>query len=203
MNSYKIEIEQAANFLDAGELIAFPTETYYGLGADIKNRAAVRRLFQLKKRPPQKQVPVLIGELTQLADLAAEIPSPYQRLMDAFWPGALTLVFKAREHILPLISGHTGTIGVRLPASRTAREICLTFGGAVTATSANISGCRPALSKTEAEQQFGSRLSCIVGENGENLAGVGSTVAAMSGSRVKILRQGLVSSRDIEQVLSA
>lgn len=191
------ELQSALLVLKQGGVVAFPTETYYGLAVDPFNSQAVERLFYLKHRPVAKPVLVLIDKQERLSDLAAEIPGQFQPLMDRFWPGPLTLIFPAQPNLPHALTADTGTVGVRISSHPLALALCSLAGGAITATSANLSGVRPAANEQEVLAQFGSRLDCLL-KAGPTRGGQASTIVATCGSGLRLVREGVIPFGEIE-----
>ena len=185
------EVDRAVALLRAGGVVAFPTETYYGLAVDPFNERALARLFQVKKRPALKPVLVLVADREQVRLLATEIPGIAHRLMDRFWPGALTLVLPARPALSGLLTGGTGTVGVRLSPHPVATRLLRAFGGPLTATSANRSGSAPAASAEEVRTEFGGELMIVDG--GRTPGGKGSTLVGIDEEKITCIRDGCVS----------
>ncbi len=145
----------AVDSLQRGGVVAFATESSYGLAVDIGNEAALHRLYRLKRRPADKPLPVLSPTADVVsAGLAAAVPQPYQPLLSLFWPGPLTLIFPAHPSVSAVVTGGTGTIGIRRSPHPLAAALVTAFGGAITATSANISGLPPCTSPTAVEEMF-------------------------------------------------
>lgn len=186
------DLKQALLVLKQGGVVAFPTETYYGLAVDPFNSQAVERLFQLKQRPVAKPILVLIDDRDRLSSLAAEIPPQFASLMDRFWPGPLTLIFPVKGDVPPALTADTGTIGVRISSHFLAAAFCALAGGAITATSANLSGRMPAVSEQEVLAQFGNRLDCFL-KAGPTLGGAASTIIAAHQGGVRLVREGAIS----------
>ncbi|MCI5219634.1 MAG: threonylcarbamoyl-AMP synthase [Candidatus Electrothrix sp. LOE2] len=168
-------LSKAARLLCQGGLIAFPTETYYGLGVDPFNVEALERLFAVKQRQPNKPVLVLVAEQPQVTELVAEVPAVFRRLMTAFWPGPLTLVFPGRASLPSLLTGGTGNIGIRQSPHPLAARLLRVFGGPITATSANRSGAPPATTAAEVLDSFGAEIDLIL-DGGTTPGGAGSTL---------------------------
>ncbi len=154
---------EAVALLRQGEVVAYPTETVYGLAVDPRSETALEQLFILKGRPETNPVLMVIADQAQLQALVKRIDAYTQRLIDAFWPGPLTLLFPAPEGLPPQLSAGSGKIALRCPAAPIARALCYHFGGAITSTSANRSGEAPARSADEIDIP-GLRL-CIRGED--------------------------------------
>ena len=185
------DLTSALLVLKQGGVVAFPTETYYGLAVDPFNSQAVERLFLLKQRPSAKPILVLIDRQERLSDLCAEIPGQFQPLLDRFWPGPLTLIFPALPDLSPPLTAGTGTVGVRISSHPLALAFCALAGGAITATSANLSGLRPAASEHEVLVQFGTHLDWLV-KGGATQGGLASTIVAADRGGLRLVREGVI-----------
>lgn len=184
--------------LRQGGIVAIPTETYYGLGVDPFNPTALRRLAKAKGRPDDKPILLLIGAPEQLSDLVDHIPLAATALMEAFWPGPLTIVFPARTGFHELITAGTGTVGVRWTSLAPLAHI-LRLVGPLTGTSANRSGEKPAQTALEVHQAFGDEIDLIV-DAGTMPGGMPSTVIQIQG-QAQILREGAITRASIRQSL--
>ena len=187
-------LRRAVEVLRAGGIVAFPTETYYGLAVDPFNTEALERLFMLKARPVVKPVLVLVREQTQIPQLAAHIPALYSCLMQRFWPGALTLIFPARSSLPWQLTGHTQGIGLRQSPHPAAARLLAAFGRPLTATSANLSGRKAATNAQQATLLFpeGSDNRSFVLDGGETPGGAGSTVVGLRDGVLTCLRDGKI-----------
>lgn len=172
-------------------VVAFPTETYYGLAVDPTDALALARLFALKQRPENKPLLLLIDQLEQLVEVVSEVPKEYHRLIEMFWPGPLTLIFPARPEVSVLVTGGTGTVGVRISPHPIARELVRRVGRPVTATSANLSGRSPAASAEQVIAQFGEKIDWII-DGGPVTGGLCSTVCTLEHGKLVMLRRGQV-----------
>lgn len=182
-------IEKASAIILKGGVIAFPTETFYGLGADAFNERALRRIFEIKGREENKPLLLLLAEVSWLAPLVKRIPPVAQKLMDRFWPGPLTLVFEAQTHLSPLITGNTGKVGLRISSNYLTQKLVQTIGQPITGTSANLSG-KPSLSAAEeVVDALGNKVEAIL-DGGKTAGGFGSTVLDISGPSPLIIREG-------------
>lgn len=184
-------LDRAVTCIREGGIVAFPTETYYGLAVDPDSLSAVTKLFRLKKRQADKPLLLLVESLEQLQLIAEYIPSEFVPLMEKYWPGPLTLVFRARNEICRKLTGDTGTVGVRISSHPIAGELVRRMGKPITATSANISGHLPASTVAEIIKMFGDSLSYIV-DGGQTPAGLCSTVLGLHGGKCTVLRQGQI-----------
>lgn len=184
-------LEKAAALIAGGGIVALPTETSYGLAVDPFNEAALRRLYAIKRRSRHKPVLVLIERSELLPRLAADIPDCYLSLVEAFWPGPLTLIFPAVSHLSPWLTGGTETVGIRVSSDPVARGLCRAVDGPVTATSANISGAEAAQSVVQVLEQFGDTIDLII-DDGERNGGLSSTVVSQKGGGLRLLRAGRI-----------
>ena len=172
-------------------MIAFRTDTFYGLGADPFNPVAVARIRELKGREDDKPILLLISDVDQIDRLITE-PSPeFMDLASRFWPGPLTIVGKARTDLPPGITAGTGTVGVRLPADANVRELVYECGGALTATSANPARRDPARSAAEVRSYFPEGIDLVI-EGGQVTAIEPSTVVDATTSPPRIVREGAI-----------
>ncbi len=187
---------QAVNILCRGGVVAFPTETYYGLAVDPFNPDAVLKLFNLKGRSIKKPILVLIDRLDQLTILTDTIPNPYLSLIKKHWPGPLTLVFSAKELIDPLITGGTGTVGVRISPHPVTQKLCKEWKKPITATSANLSGMKPAITANEVISYFGDGVDFVI-DGGGTPAGLCSTIIGCEGEELRLFRKGQIDFSEI------
>jgi len=186
-----LAVAEAARVLRAGGLVAFPTETFYGLAVDPRQEKAVTRLFAVKKRDSGKAIPLLISRLNQLEEIVTEIPSAYQPLMRRFWPGALTLIFPARPHLPPALTAESGTIAVRETSHPLARQLIDAFGFAITGTSANISGQPPVAELSHLATELTAACDLLL-DGGATPGGLSSTIVGMDGGELRVRRQGAI-----------
>ncbi len=189
----------ALQVLNSGGLVAFPTDTVYGLGVLMRDTQAIERLFLAKGRDFNKAIAVLIGALEQLDEVAAEFPPQAQTLAQRFWPGALTLVVAARPE-LPANLSPLPTVGVRMPDHAAARAL-LTAAGPLATTSANLSGQPNPLTAQDVLNQLDGRLDLLL-DGGPTPGGVPSTVVDCTQAHLPILRQGHLTADLIADALS-
>ena len=185
--------------LARGALAVFPTETLYGLGADARSEAAVERLVAVRGREAGKPILVLVRDVAMAETVAAEVPEGARRLAARFWPGPLTLVMRARPGLPAALTAGSGTIGVRAPGHPVAAAIVDGLGGPVTAPSANPPGKEPPRRLDDARSYFGDRVEAYV--DGGELPGGGSTVAAVEGNELRVLRAGVLSEAALRAAL--
>jgi L-threonylcarbamoyladenylate synthase len=177
----------------SGGVIAYPTDTFYGLGADPKNPAAVKKLFSLKGRLADRPILLLVPDLAAVQDWAAEITPQAEGLMKKFWPGPLTLVFTAKKGVLPELTAGTGTIGLRIPGNALTRQLLAYLGAALTGTSANVSGGPDARTAEEVEAAFAGKVDLIL-DIGSLAGGKPSTVLDVRSDKPKVVREGAIPS---------
>lgn len=196
----QVEIEKADAILRAGGLVAFPTETVYGLGADAKNPDAIAKIFGAKKRPMNHPLIVHLTDRHQLKEWVNEIPLVAEQLAEAFWPGPLTLIFKKATGVLDSITGGQNTIGIRFPNHPIAVMLLQQFGGGLAAPSANRFGRISPTTSDAVREELGSTVDMIL-EGGQCAVGVESTIVDISSGSPVILRPGMISKAAIESVL--
>lgn len=193
-------IHDAVKVLRSGGIVAFPTETSYGLAADIFNISAVEQVYAVKKRNHTKPLLVLISSPSELDKLVMHVPESYELLINHFWPGPLTLIFKVSEKVPECITAGTGTIGIRISSDPAAHELCSAYKGPITATSANISGEIPANTHDEVEKQFGSALQCIYKKKRTPIQ-EGSTILFGESGDLRCIREGAIRCSEINNLL--
>lgn len=193
-------IEQAATLLLAGNLVAFPTDTLYGLGAAVSNGAAIQRLYQAKGRSQEKGIPILLADVPDLDKIVTEIAPGVKSLIDLFWPGPLTLVLPKRPE-LPSSLSPNRNIAVRIPDNGVARRFIRACGGAVATSSANRSGEPPALDAQQALDALEGLAAAIV-DGGPVQHGVASTILDCTVSPAQILREGPIPAKKLLRVIN-
>ena len=201
-NIEQSHIAKAAEKLRAGQLVVFPTETVYGVGADVFNDQAVEKLFEAKRRDPGKPLQVLIAHKEQLKDIAERWSDLLDLLVERFMPGPLTLVIPARKDFPLRARCGRSTIGVRMPANQVALRLILAFGGPIAASSANISGRPDPRAAADALLSLGGKIALVL-DGGATSSSTPSTVLDISVSPPVILRQGKLAAREIYGFLSS
>ena len=194
------ELEKAAEILRAGGLVAFPTETVYGLGADASNPDAVARLYRVKGRPEEHPVIVHFDSPERALAWASEVPQEARTLASRFWPGPLTLILKAGEKAKPFVTGGQPSVGVRVPSHPVAQQLLKAFGGGVAAPSANRFGHVSPTTAQHVRDDLGSDVDLVL-EGGPSEVGIESTIVDFSGDGFSVLRPGRISLEELENVL--
>jgi L-threonylcarbamoyladenylate synthase len=190
----------AVKVLRSGGVVAFPTETFYGLGADISKETGIRKIFEVKSRGYHQPLLILIPSIRVLPRLVLEIPPPARTLISAFWPGGLTLVFWAAHDLSPLLTAGTGKIGIRLSSHPLATAIAVALKGPITGTSANLTGNPPCKTAGETKRNLGAMVDLII-DGGESAGGMSSTLVDVTATPPIIIREGAVSSDRIRALI--
>jgi L-threonylcarbamoyladenylate synthase len=193
-------LDKAITLLRQGGLVAFPTETVYGLGADAKNPTAIQRIFAAKGRPADHPVIVHLADSSQLSEWACDISESALRLAAAFWPGPLTLILKKAPEVSPLLTGGQDTIGLRVPSHPIALALLKGFGSGLAAPSANRFGHISPTTASAVQEELNDSVDYVL-DGGQCEVGVESTIVNLSGPRPVILRPGMISAKQIEAVL--
>ena len=194
------DIERAVALLRAGDLVAFPTETVYGLGADAANPAAVAKIFAAKGRPADHPLIVHLPGASHLARWAREVPPEAERLAAAFWPGPLTLILKRQANVPDAVTGGQDTVGLRVPSHPLALELLQAFDGGIAAPSANRFGRISPTSAAHVREELGERVPLVL-DGGACPVGIESTILDLSRGTPVLLRPGFITSADLARVL--
>jgi L-threonylcarbamoyladenylate synthase len=185
--------------LRRGEVVVFPTETFYGLGADALDASAVERVTALKGRAPDSPIAVIVADRAMLAQIVADVSPLAEKLIERFWPGPLTLVLPAKKGLPAPLLNVEGKLGVRVSSHPVAARLARDLGRPLTATSANPSGREAARTIAEARQYFADKLTIFL-DGGVLTAEHGSTVVEATGDRLKILREGAIRPAELEVI---
>lgn len=195
-------IVEIVRYIKEGKVIAYPTDTFYGLGADIYNEYAIKRIFQIKGRVYDKPILILISKKEELEPLIIhDRKSDYiNKLIKYFWPGPLTMIFKASGKILPILTGYTGKIGIRLPDHPFCRILVEKLRRPVTATSANLSGM-PGLNDPQKVMEVLNNKIDVLVDGGVTDGLKASTVVDATGEKPVIIREGMISLKKIQKIV--
>ncbi|MDY6906898.1 MAG: L-threonylcarbamoyladenylate synthase [Chloroflexota bacterium] len=195
----EVETRQAIEALKGGGIVAFPTDTVYGLGADARNEEAIARVYRAKERPPTMALPLLLSHISQIASVAQGVPDIAWLLAERFLPGPLTLVLHRAPSVPSILSGGGDRIAVRVPRHPTPIALIEGLGHPITGTSANRSGGPSPLTAGDVHLQLGGHIDIIV-DGGRCPGGVESTVLDLTAQTPTILRQGALPREEIERV---
>ena len=193
------QVERAVIILRQGGIVAYPTDTVYGLGASMSIPRAVKRVFQAKQRPQDMALPLLVANASQIAGLAGRVPPVARRLIDSFLPGALTIVLPASGTVPDIVTAGGNTVAVRIPDHPVPIALIEGIGMPLVGTSANVSGQPSPLTAAEVRSQFGDKVDIIIDEGGR-CAGRESTIVDLTGETPVVLREGAISTEALRQV---
>ncbi|MBW2561875.1 MAG: threonylcarbamoyl-AMP synthase [Deltaproteobacteria bacterium] len=196
IQSDEASIIKAATIMREGGVIAYPTETFYGLGADIRNERALEKLYAIKGRGFDKPISIIIGSREDLARFTQEITPAAAVIMDRFWPGGVTLLFQAAHGLSERLTARTGKIGIRLSSNLVATLLAQNLSGAITATSANRSGRGECISVQEVIAAMGESVDAVI-DGGRTAGGAGSTIVDTTVDPPVVIREGIISSSEL------
>lgn len=185
------KIEEIARVLREDGIIVYPTETFYGLGANGFSATAIKKVYYLKKREPRKPISVVISDLAMLRQIVSGDSSSFQHLISVLWPGPMTIILKASSAVPDELLGQKGTIGVRLTAHPWVRALVHQARFPITATSANISGETPISDPEKARESFEGAVDLVV-DGGKTEGHLPSTVVDLSGAKPRLIREGAI-----------
>jgi L-threonylcarbamoyladenylate synthase len=191
--------ERCRSVVRSGGVIAYPTDTFYGLGADPRNPDAVRKLFAIKGRPIGQPILLLLSDRSEVGEWASGITAVAEALMDAFWPGPLTLVFPAHPAVLQELTGGTGRIGLRVPGGNMTRSFLNAMGTALTGTSANRSGDPDLQTARDVATMLGNTVDMVL-DAGRTPGGKASSVVDVSSGGLTMVREGAVSEQELRDI---
>jgi len=191
-------LNRAAEVILQGGVIGYPTETVYGLGANAYDAKAISKVFELKVRETTKPILVIAGNMEMVKKLVTSFPELAARLAGVFWPGPLTMVLEASDHLSESLLGGGNRIGIRIPGSQICLELLKRCGVPITSTSANLAGQKNPISATEVVENFGGKLDLII-DGGRAASRIPSTVIGFDDDQVTLIREGAISRITIEQ----
>jgi L-threonylcarbamoyladenylate synthase len=193
-------LRYAAEFLRRGELVAIPTDTYYGIAADPFNLAAVDQLYRVKGRPETRALPILVNKISQGISLSRDVPYSFHKLAAKFWPGPLTLLVEASTAVPLKVTAQTGNVALRWPNSAIVNGLIELLKGPVTGTSGNISGQPACSTAIDLLEQMGDRLPLII-DAGETPGSLASTIVRLEENDWEVMREGVISEQEIRACL--
>lgn len=192
-------IARAVGFLKEGKVVAYPTETFYGLGVDITNEKAIKKLYELKRRDYSLPIAILVSDKAMLEEYVGRISESVTGLVKAFWPGPLTILFPAGPRISRSLTTNTGKIGIRISSHPVATAMVREFGKPITTTSANLSGYPPSLDIRHVQKYFKDRIDLMI-NGGECEPSRGSTVVDVADDTMAIIRDGAIPAEQVIKV---
>ncbi|HTS71126.1 MAG TPA: L-threonylcarbamoyladenylate synthase [Terriglobia bacterium] len=199
-SSLEYVLEYTVHLIMSGKVVAFPTDTFYGLGADPFNLAAVSEIFRIKRRIADRPIPLLVDSIDQAGDLAHDPPKLFFTLAQKFWPGALTLVVPASHQVPLKVTANSGKVGIRWPLAPFVVALIAAAGRPLTGTSANLSDMESCSTADEVDCQIGDALPLIL-DGGLTRGGLASTVVELTGETGRILRPGAIPESELKEYL--
>ncbi len=193
------QVEEGISILRQGGLVAFPTDTVYGLGAGANLPQAVKRVYQVKERPRGRALPLLLADIAQISEVAYPVSQVAWLLAHTFLPGALTIVLPKSKSVPDTVTGGGNTVAVRVPAHPIPVALVRGLGVPVVGTSANLSGSPSSVTADEVRYQFGDRIGLII-DGGRCLGGKESTVVDVTGEVPRVLREGAISREELRRI---
>ncbi len=195
--SLEEQVKKGVEILRGGGVVAFPTDTVYGIGASIYDRAAVDKVFGLKERPKEMALPVLVADIAQMEEVTEGLPPLACRVVERFLPGGLTLILKKKGIVSAAVSAGKDTLTVRIPADEVALRLIRGLGAPIVGSSANKSGGQNALTAQQVKDNFGDTLDLII-DGGTVSGGVESSIVDFSGDNPRLIREGAISRGELE-----
>jgi tRNA threonylcarbamoyl adenosine modification protein (Sua5/YciO/YrdC/YwlC family) len=193
-------LRYAAEFIRRGEIVAIPTDTFYGIAADPFNLAAVDQIYRVKGRPETRALPILVNASSQALALSRDVPYTFHKLASKFWPGPLTLLVEASTGVPLKVTAHTGNVALRWPKSVIVDALIGLVKGPITGTSGNISGQPACATAIDLLEQMGDRLPLII-DAGETPGNLASTIVRLDGDDWMVMREGVVTEQEIRAAL--
>src|SRR6202453_762236 len=200
LRASQVDIDAAVQALRDGDLVAFPTETVYGLGANAGNPAAVRKIFDAKGRPPHHPVIVHLDSPKFLHRWVCEVPASASRLAERFWPGPMTLVVPRAANVHDIVTGGQDTVAIRVPSHPMAQQLLTAFGGGIAAPSANRFGRLSPTKPEHVRDELGDAVHVLL-DGGDSPIGLESTIVSCLDGEVRLLRPGFITRSQIQQVV--
>ncbi len=195
-----LAIEEAVLLIRKDGVVAFPTETLYGLGANALSEKAVMKVFRIKDRGYEKPIPILIDKKETLSELVSNVSEKAESLIERFWPGGLTIIFEASPKLPLLLTANTGKVGIRISSNAIAQQLVKQMGAPITATSANTSGQKACASAKEVYESLGNRVDLII-DGGETKGCLGSTIVDATFTPVKVVRVGTIGLKKLREYI--
>lgn len=193
-------LRKAAGIIKSGGVVIFPTETVYGIGANGLDEKAIKKLFDIKQRPLNKPISLLVSDFDMISKVAQNITNLEQRIIEAFFPGPLTIVLEKKEIVPNILTNNTNTVGIRMPEGEIARKLVGSAGVPIATTSANISGDQSGTNLGNIRPKFEDKVDYLI-DGGESKIGVPSTVIRVVDDEIQVLREGSITKEQIMKKL--
>lgn len=195
------ELKEAAEIIKQGGIVVFPTETVYGIGTNGLNESAIRKLFEVKNRPLNKPISLLVSDIEMIKEYTTNITDLEYKIIEKFFPGPLTIVLKKKNSIPNILTSQGTTVGIRMPDSEIARKLIDLVGVPIATSSANISGNASEIDVQSVIEDLGEKVDCYI-DGGKSKIGMGSTVIEVVNNEIKILREGSITKKEIMEKCS-
>ena len=195
------KLKKPAQIIKNGGIVIFPTETVYGIGTNGLDENAIRKLYEVKQRPLNKPISLLVNNIEMVEKIAKNITEVEYKLMERFFPGPLTIILEKRDIIPDILTSNTNTIGIRMPSGEIAKKLIEFAGVPIATSSSNISGRPSGTNITDIKKDFEGKVDCFI-DNGESELGIPSTVIRIIDNIPHILRQGAISEEEIRKVIA-
>ena len=191
-------LEKASEFIKQGKIVVFPTETVYGIGTNGLDEKAVRKLYEIKKRPLNKPISLLVSNMEMVKTIAQDITEVEYKIMEKFFPGPLTIILKKKDIVPDIVTAGQETVGVRMPSGEIARKLVELSGVPIATPSANISGEPSGTNLLEIKKHFEENVDFYI-DGGNSELGISSTIVQVIDGKIEILRQGSITLEQIEK----
>lgn len=191
-------LEKASEFIKQGKIVVFPTETVYGIGTNGLDEKAIKKLYEVKKRPLNKPISLLVSNMEMVKSIAKDITELEYKIMEKFFPGPLTIILKKKDIVPDIVTAGQETVGVRMPSGQIARKLVELSGVPIATPSANISGQPSGTNLTEIKEHFKENVDFYI-DGGNSELGISSTIVQVIDGKIKILRQGSITLEQIEK----
>lgn len=195
------KLKEPAQIIKKGGIVIFPTETVYGIGTNGLDENAIKKLYEVKQRPLNKPISLLVNNIEMVEKIAKNITEVEYKLMERFFPGPLTIILEKRDVAPDILTSNTNTIGIRMPSGEIAKKLIEFAGVPIATSSSNISGKPSGTNITDIKKDFERKVDCFI-DNGESELGIPSTVIRIIDNIPHILRQGAISEEEIRKVIA-
>lgn len=194
------ELKIPAKIIKEGGIVIFPTETVYGIGTNGLNKEAIKKLYEVKQRPLNKPISLLVSNIEMVNQVAKNISKLEYKIMQNFFPGPLTIILEKKDIVPDILTANTNTVGIRMPSGEIARKLIEYAGIPIATPSANISGKPSGTNIKDIQKDFAGKVDCFI-DNGESKLGIPSTIVRVINNEVHILRHGSISKEEINNIV--
>ena len=195
------KLRYPAGIIKNGGIVVFPTETVYGIGTNGLDKEAVERLYKIKERPLNKPISLLVSDYEMIEKVVKDINELEYKIMKKFFPGPLTIILNKKDIVPDIVTSGGSTVGIRMPEEEITRKLIEYAGVPIAAPSANISGKASGIDLQEIIKEFGDKVDCYI-DGGKSKIGIGSTIVKVENNTIKILREGSISKKEIEDLIN-